>query len=65
MTYEQESQLQDFSKAISYTAKHNPNITMAEVIEHAWTMVKNIYFHLTLKDKKFFLKHIDLPSLAN
>ena len=63
MTYEQESQLADFSKAISFTVANHPHLKVVEVIDHAWTMTKKLYSYLTVKDKKLFLLHIDTSKL--
>ena len=63
MTFEQESQLADFSRAISHTAQAHPTFKVPEILEHAWAMTKQIYSYLTARDRKLFLKYIDLSKL--
>ena len=65
MTHEQESQLLDFSNAITFTAKTHPTFNVVETLDHAWTMTKTLYSYLTVRDKKLFLKYIDTSKLTN
>ena len=65
MNYAQESQLQDFSKAIVQTADKYPEFSVAQVISHAWDMTKRVYFRLTPKDKVQFLGKLNVSQLIN
>ena len=63
MTYEQESQLADFSNAILYTAEKYPDYKVVQILDHAWIMTKKLYSYLTIQDKKFFLRYINTSKL--